>query len=208
MSDELVALIDCVRCSRKAPAHKDNPKLCDDCVKAEDNRVAHYRQHNYNWMEVSKEADLALWERQPGETDHEYHVWLAYRDAYPGTKPSYRLVADQLTTSVNAVRKIASRWTFPTRLQAWAKHVDEITLTRRRQEILDMNKRHVDMAVSVNEKLQKAIARIDPDNLSPKEIVALAKLGTDLERKARLDPTQLPSMLPDDQNPELKKETV
>jgi hypothetical protein len=191
----------------KPPSNTDR-HLCDECVKAENNRVAFYRNHNFNWMEAAKEADLQLWERQPTETDHEYNVWLHYRDAYPGKRPTYRGVAEEINTSIGAVRKIANRWHFPTRLQAWAKHVDEITLQQRTQEILDMNKKHVDMAVKLNEKIQKAIDLIDPYALSPKDINSLFKTAAELERKARLDQVPQVNLSVDDENPALKKMDV
>lgn len=207
--DELVELITCKRCSQQKPPSSTDRHLCDDCVKAENNRVSYYRNHNFNWMDVAKEADLELWERQPAETDHEYNVWLHYRDTYPGKRPSYRSVAEELGTTINAVRKIGNRWHFPTRLQAWAKRVDDLTLQQRQQEILDMNKRHVDMASKLNEKLQKAIDLIDPYALSPKDINSLFKTAAELERKARVDQTPVVAAAhPDDENPDLKKMDV
>lgn len=208
--EELVELIECRRCSQKKPPHKTNRHLCDDCVKAEDSRVSYLRQHNFNWMEVAKEAELELWERQPAETDHEYSIWLRYRDAYPGKKPSYRQVAEELNTSISAVNKIGTRWSFPTRLQAWAKHVDAITLQQRQQEILDMNKTHISMAEKLNQKLMKAIDQIDPYALSPKDINSLFKTAAELERKARVDQPMVghDNALVDDQNPNLKKMDV
>lgn len=198
----------CRRCNQEAEPHKDNPHLCDACVKAEDSRVSFLRQHNYNWMDVAKEAELNLWERQPGETDHEYNVWLHYRDAYPGKRPTIRETAEAVGTSRSAVQKIASRWAFSARLQAWAKHVDEITLAERTQQIKDMNKAHVTMAETARVKLQKALDRLDPDMLSPREIVSLTKVMTELERKARLDTVVGTAVALDDSNPDLKKANV
>lgn len=202
-------MIICKRCNQeKEPDHRDN-HLCVDCVKAENNRLSHIRRHNYNWLEVAKEADLELWERQPGETDHEWSVWLRYRDAYPGAKPSYRLVAEDLNTTVNAVRKIGSRWSFPTRIQAWAKYVDELTMTQRREEILAMNKRYVDMSAKLSDKIGRAIDMIDPSLLAPKDINSLLKTANEIERKARLDqPTAPQLVLNEDDNPDLKKMDV
>lgn len=171
--------------------------------------MSFYRTQNANWLEIAAEAELQPWERQPAETDHEWAVWLRYRDVYPSKRPSYRQVAEDLTTSVDAVRKIGSRWTFPARLQAWAKYVDELTMVKRQQEILDMNKQHVDMAVRLNEKISKAIDMIDPYSVSPREISSLIKTATELERKGRLDQvvpgTGLNSA---DENPDLKKGQV
>lgn len=211
MSDELIVAttIVCRRCEQNKLPHKSNPHLCEECVKAENNRVSFHRRTNVNWMEVAKDAELQLWERQPSETDHEYHIWLCYRDAYPGKKPTYKDAAEQAVTSVSAVRSVASRWSFPARLQTWAKYVDEITLAQRQQEILDMNKKHVDMATRLSEKISKAIDLIDPHALAPKDINALMKTAAELESKARLNqPDQVGVKVIDDENPDLKKMDV
>lgn len=199
--------IKCVRCGQLKEAHESNTHLCVDCVKAENNRVSFYRQHNYNWIDAAKEADLNIWERQPNETDREYQVWLAYRDAYPSVRPSYRTVAEQLGTTVNVVKKVGQRWSFVARLQAWAKHCDEITTAQRKQEILDMNKKHISMADKLNEKLSTAIDNIDAYSLKPSEIQGLLKLSAELERKIRIEDTVDTStaLMLDDSNPEIKK---
>lgn len=207
--DEIVELIKCKRCSLEKPAHKTSRHLCDDCVKAEDSRVSYYRTQNFDWMELAKDIDLEVWERQPNETDLEWSVWLAYRDAYPGRKPSYRQVAEDLTTSINAVRKVGNRWTFPARMQAWAKYVDDITLKQRTEEIVGMNARHISMADAINSKLEKAIQMIDPATLSAADIKGLYKTATEIERKARIDnPVETGALVAEDDNPNLKKTDV
>jgi len=198
-------MIKCRRCGQEKTPHKTNKHLCEDCVKAENNRVAHYRRHNFNWIDVAREAEVELWERQPAETDREWQIWLAYRDMYPSTRPSYREVAEQLGTTIAVVKKVGARWDFPVRLQAWAKYVDNLTLQQRQQEILDMNKRHIEMAQALNEKLATAINAIDPYELAPKDIKGLLQLSAELERKARLsDPDVLRPELADE-NPYLKE---
>lgn len=99
-------LVKCSRCGQEKTPHKTNTHLCEDCVKAENNRVSYYRYHNFNWIDVAKEAELELWERQPAETDREWQIWLAYRDIYPSKRPSYRQVAEQLGTTVSVVKKV------------------------------------------------------------------------------------------------------
>jgi ribosomal protein L32 len=204
--NEIVNLITCTRCGQLKVPHNDNPHLCEDCVKAENNRVSYYRQHNLNWMEVAKEAEIPVWERQPSETDWEWTVWLHYRDAWPCKRMTYREVAVELNTSVEAVKKIGGRWTFQARLQAWATYCDELTLNQRKQEIVDMNKHHIDMAVKIRDKLNKAIDNIKPEQLEVKDIQGLFKLVTEIERKARLDDvTMVATSVVKDDNPELKK---
>lgn len=201
----LESLVKCGRCGQEKIPHKLNAHLCDDCVKLENNRIAYQRHHNFNWMDVAKEADLELWERQPAETDREWQVWLAYRDIYPSKRPSYRQVAEQLGTTISVVKKVGGRWDFSTRLQAWAKYVDELTMQQRRDEIVEMNKTHIDMATTLNNKLAIAIEKINPASLEPKDIRGLLQLSADLERKARLDAPDLQGPGLADDNPELKE---
>lgn len=206
---EAVQMIHCPRCGQYKPAHHIDRHLCVDCVKAENNRITYYRQHQEDWVNNAKDNGLELWEQQPGETQWEFTVWTAYRDSYPGKKPSYSDVARQLNTTYSSVRKIAQRWSFPVRMQAWMKYCDTITLAQRRQEILDMNKDHVDMAAKIRDKLNTAIELIDPMALKPGEIASLARLASDMERKARIDTIAQEEirreLVVDTENPELKK---
>lgn len=204
-----VEMVHCPRCGQFKPAHHIDKHLCIDCVNAENSRVTYYRQHQDDWIANAKENGVDLWLQQPGETQWEYTVWTAYRDSYPGKKPSYGDVARQLNTTYNSVKKIAQRWTFQLRMQAWMKHCDDLTMQQRRQEIIDMNKQHVDMASKLRAKLNDAIEAIDPLSLKPGEIASLAKLASEMERKARVDTIAQEELrrdaLVDTENPDLKK---
>ena len=202
-------LVDCPKCGQTKEAHSVDKHLCEDCVKAENNRLTYYRQHQGDWIAEAKEQGIDVWLQQPGETQWEYTVWTAYRDSYPGKKPTYGGVAAQLETTYNVVKGIAQRWSFPARMQVWMAECDRITMLQRKNEILGMNKAHVDMAAKIRLKLDTAIDAIDPLALKPSEIASLAKLSAEMERKARLDTEAQDDMrrylLVDNTNPELKK---
>lgn len=208
-SNSIQVLVDCPRCGQRKVAHHIDKHLCVDCAKAENNRLTYFRQHQEDWVNNAKENGIDLWVQQPGETQWEFTIWTAYRDSYPGKKPSYNSVALQLHTTYNAVKKVAQRWSFPMRMQAWMAYCNEITLAQRRQEILAMNKDHVDMAAALRAKLNVAIDALDPTGLAPKDIVSLAKLAADMERKARLDTIEqeekLSESMQETENPNLKK---
>ena len=207
--EEVVPLIECPRCGQTKPRHHIDQHLCVDCVKAENNRYSYQRMHQDNWMDVAKEAGLDLWSQQPGETQWEFTVWQAYRDSYPGKRATYTDIARQLGTTYNVVKKVAQRWSFPMRMQAWITECDKMTMLQRRQEVLDMNKDHVDMAARLRQKLSSAIDQIDPGALKPGEIASLAKLAAEMERKARIDTIAQEEMrrelMTDTENPDLKK---
>lgn len=178
----------CPKCGRdNVEPHQTDKHLCVDCVKAENNRLTYYRQHQDDWLAVAKESGLDAWTQQPGETQWEFTVWTAFRDSYPGKRPNYGDVAKQLNTTYNVVKKIAQRWSFPVRMQLWMRHVDELTLAKRKQEALDMNAVHINLASKLNAKIEEAINNLDTMSIKPSEIASLMKTAAELERKARLD---------------------
>jgi tRNA splicing endonuclease len=72
-------------------------------------------------------------------------------------------------------------------MQLWMHFVDVTTMAQRKEQMLTMNKKHIDMAMAINEKLSAAIDNIDPVGMKPAEISSLFKVAADLERKARID---------------------
>lgn len=207
--EELVEIITCRKCGQQKPASPRTPGWCVDCERAYNNRYSYLRQHNSDWPEVAKENGLALWERQPGETQLEWTIWLAYRDSYPGSKPSYKAAAEKAGTTYDFVVKTATRWSFNMRMQAWIAECDRITIAQRRQEVLDMNKDHIAMAAKLRAKMHAAIDNIDPYSLKPGELSSLLKTMSELERKAQLESMSIEQQLSDGfvdaDNPNIKK---
>lgn len=180
-------VVKCRRCGQEKPADDKDKHLCVDCAKAERNRYSYLRKNQGDWMEVAKDAGIDVWLQQPGETQHEYTVWTIFRDAYPGRKLTYTEVAEQAGTTKDAVATIAQRWSFQARMQAWITECDRITMIQRREEILNMNKEHIDMAQRLRDKMSLAIDQIDPLTVKPAEIGSLMRVATELERKAQID---------------------
>lgn len=199
----------CPKCGLEKTADAKDPHICVDCAKAENSRYNYLRQHQGDWMEAAKDAGVDVWLQQPGETQWEYTVWVKYRDSYPGKKPTYGSVAEELGTTKGVVAKIAQRWSFQARMQAWMTECDRVTLQQRRCEILSMNAEHISMAQKLRDKMAAAIDNIDPMALKPGEIATLFKLSAELERKARVDEITQDEMLRDmahgGENPNLRK---
>lgn len=175
----------CSKCGKESEAPQYYRGLCKSCY-LEKHGPHKPLSPNKDWIARAKEQGISLWLQQPGETQWEHTIWIAYRDSYPGKRATYQEVADQLGTTRSAVKNTASRWNFAARMQAWIVECERITLLQRRNEILDMNKQHIEMAAAVRKKLQVAIDNIDPMKLKPNEVVNLAKMSTSLEKDARL----------------------
>ena len=207
--ENLVEMITCRQCGQLKVASRNTPCWCEDCEKAYDNRYSYLRAVNEGWQDVAKDSGLEIWERQPDETQLEWSIWQAYRDSYPGAKPSYKAVAEKVGTTYGYVKKVARRWDFQIRMQAWIAECDRLTVAQRRQEVLDMNKEHIDMAQKLRKKLAAAIDLVDPATLKPSELNSLLKTVTELEKKAALDNVSQEIALRDsmqisEENPDLK----
>lgn len=198
----------CPRCSQVKPKNLVDPHMCKECANAENVKLTYDRQHQ-DWITVATENGIDPWLQQPGETQWEYTVWCAYRDSYPGKKPSYSEVARKLDTTYAVVKKVSQRWTFPVRMQLWMKHVDDITMLQRRDEILTMNKEQIDLAGRIRDKVSKFVDTLHPEEMKMGEAVQALKLATELERQARIDTIAQDEMrgtlMVDSENPDLKK---
>lgn len=187
----------CITCGLEKPT-VDKSGICPDCKKVTRQHDRSMAKQNYNWIELAKENEIELYDRQPGETDHDYRMWMMYRDMYPLVKPTYSAVANTLGVERSSVANVGAKWSFPTRMQAWIKFCDKELLKSRQQDIVDMNAKHVSMAKRINEKLEIAIDNIDPYAMKPGELSGLMKMSTELERKARLDVTSVDAVSVDD----------
>lgn len=207
--ENLVELITCRQCGQQKEASKKTPGWCVDCERAYNNRYSYMRKHSVDWPEIAKENGIELWERQPGETQLEWAIWLAYRDSYPGAKPTYKGVAEKVGSTYDYVKQVAVRWSFQMRMQAWIAECDRITLAQRRQEVLNMNADHIAMATKLRHKMHTAIDALDPLALEPKDLNGLLKTMAELERRAQVDSMSMESQqtdgFVDNENPDLKK---
>lgn len=195
---DLVEMVTCKKCSQTKPASRATPGWCADCEKAYNTKYCYDRRHQTGWIDVAKDAGIALYERQPNETQLEWSIWQAYRDSYPGAKPSYKAVAGIVGTTYDYVRKTAQRWSFQVRMQAWIEECDRLTRAQRTQEVLAMNKDYVDLSAMLRQKLRQGIELIDPAVLKPSEISSLLKTADDLERRARTDTASREQLLAED----------
>jgi len=173
----------CNECGATANRSIRNPQLCATCYAKHEEQTALMRRTNEGWMEQAEQLGLALYERQPEETDNEWLVWEKYRSYYPMAMPRWTQLAKEVGLSVAFVTKTAQRWNFKARMIQWAKAVDAGTQEKRIKAIREMNEKQLSMAQQLHNKVAAAISELDPTLLRPNEIVNLAKFGTELERR-------------------------
>lgn len=173
----------CAECGSPTNRSIKNPQLCGTCWQKSVERTELMKRTNEGWMEQAEQLGLALYERQPEETDNEWIVWEKYRSYYPLKMPTWAALARELGVSASFVIKTSQRWNFKSRMIQWAKAVDGDGQEKRIKEIRALNQKQMDMAKRLTEKVSQAIDMVDPALLRPGEIVNLAKFATELERR-------------------------
>lgn len=173
----------CEKCGRIDRQSLKDSRYCNECYAQEVQNSALAKRVNADWMEQSKEIGLAIFERQPEETDLEWRIWERYRSFYPLKLPTWTQLAAECQTSVASVIKASGKWSFKVRLQAWARFTDDDNQEKRIVAIREMNEKQLSMAQRITDKLSQAIDNIQPEILRPGEIVNLMKVATELERR-------------------------
>lgn len=173
----------CADCGSTTGKSIRNPQLCANCYRKSVEATKLMQKTNEGWMEQSEQLGLALYERQPEESDKEWTVWVKYRSYYPMPVPTWTALAKELGVGVAFVTKTAQRWAFKARMIAWAKRVDGEGQEKRIKAIREMNDKQLSMAQRLQAKVSEAIDQIDPALLRPTEITNLAKFATELERR-------------------------
>lgn len=173
----------CMNCGASTVPSKKNPQLCVNCYEKSVQNTKLAERTNEGWMEQSEQLGLAIYERQPEETDEEWRIWEKYRSYYPLQLPTWTALAKACGCSVVKVTKAAQRWNFKARMVAWARFIDGDNQEKRIVAIRAMNEKQLSMAQRLQDKISEAIDQIDPALLRPNEINNLMKLATDLERR-------------------------
>lgn len=173
-------LSNCEKCGKVVT---EGAKYCVDCADRETKNTAMAKKTNSDWMTQSDALGLAIFERQPEESDTEWRIWCAYREFYPRKLPTWTELAKKCECSVATVVAASQRWSFKVRLVAWARFTDGDIQDKRVAAIKEMNESQLSMSKAIMAKLSTAIDCIEPETLRPGEIVNLFKVATELERR-------------------------
>lgn len=201
----------CPHCGRDHVMQSAYTKgMCVDCYQALANRnTTLYRHGDPDWKSKAEQAGLALYERQPNESARDYEIFKTYMMMYPLERPTLKKTAAKLGLAYETVANTSRRCHFKERLDAWMRECDKATLNQRRNEMIEMNSQHIEMATTLRGKLLAAMNMLEPGSLKPGEIAQLAKLANSMEREARVDQIAQEEMRADlnkgDENPDLKK---
>lgn len=180
----------CRRCGRPfdiggVTRSPDNRDFCIKCARKERTELVASKENNSGWMQLAMEACIPLWEQQPNESSDEYELWCSYRDLWPEVRPTITKVASASNVSVQVVQKAFNRWTWTARLQAWIREVNADRVAELRASRRQMVADHISLGEKMRAKMLVAVDNLDPEDVTPSELVALLKETQRLEQTSR-----------------------
>lgn len=137
----------------------------------------------------------APWERQPGESVRAYAAFCAYRDMPPGER-SLRALAARLGYEKAAkagrvpshIQRWSTRWRWVERARAWDDEQDRRAREEQIRAVREMRERHAREAVALQQKALARLKAMDPNELSPGDVLRYFIEAAKLERVSRGEP--------------------
>jgi len=128
---------------------------------------------------------MPLWERLPGESAKNYEAFCRYRDMGPNR--SQEKTARELSKSRQLLARWSALYRWPERAIAWDDEQDRLAREAHTRDILDMRRRHAQLAKEVLDKVQAAIQHLDAAELKTGDLARLLDVASKLERTSRGD---------------------
>jgi len=131
-----------------------------------------------------------LWERLSNETTKAYAAFCIYRDL--GSERSIdKVLAATGKRNRSSLIKWSSRYNWVERVQAYDQYLEELKRKEQEQAIIEMSRRHAELAVRMQELIKARLEEIDVNALSPRDLATWLDIATKLERLSRGEPTSI-----------------
>lgn len=129
----------------------------------------------------NKKTDQS-WERQKGESAQAFEAFLTYLEL--GPERSLHAVGQRLGKSRGLMERWSSANHWVERCRAWDNHLQQEARRAAVAQVRQMNKRHANMALQIQEAAMKALKELGCNMVNPKNFAAIVKLSTELERQS------------------------
>lgn len=122
------------------------------------------------------------WDRQKSEPETAYAYYLLYRDI--GRTRTVARVATEVHKSRDYLHKLATRWRWVPRAQAWDREEDRLYVEGLAEHRRDMATRHARIASALQAKVVARLQSLDTARLTPSDIARWLEVATRVERLA------------------------
>lgn len=123
------------------------------------------------------------WERQKGESAQAFEAFSLYLDL--GTERSIRAVTQELHKSYTIIARWSRTNNWVERCRAWDNHLQREAKRAAVAELREMNRRHITMARALQGAAAQALKDRGAAIITDKNLAAVVKLATDLERSSQ-----------------------
>lgn len=138
---------------------------------------------------MQKRSDTKPWERQPKEGEKPFEAFVIYRDM--GEKRTLKEVAEELHKSYTLIRRWKETWNWEDRVREYDNELQKQAHKQAVKKARGMADRHIDMALKMQLKALAALEQLKPESIDPKNLIALIREATRLERENREDVVRL-----------------
>lgn len=131
------------------------------------------------------------WDQQPGEGTKAFEAFRIYRDLGPGR--SHRVAFTKLTGRDNSRGRFdvwSSQNDWVKRVEEYDRWMDQHYTNKMAEEVKEMAERHAKMAVVFLNKVVERLQKIDPNTLSPDQLLRWFDTCTRIERMSRGESTE------------------
>ncbi len=123
-----------------------------------------------------------LWEISPGESEAAYAAFIAYRDKAPGER-SCAKVGQDLCKSRTLLTGWCAKFRWRLRCQAWDEEVQRQIDATHLKALVESAKRKRQLGTILQNKVMLALAKLDPEKMTVKEILEMVQVGVELENE-------------------------
>jgi hypothetical protein len=132
------------------------------------------------------------YERLESESAKAFEAFSKYRDM--GIERSLRKVAQELSKSETIIKRWSGQHDWVERVKSFDAEMDRKALIQEEKNRKDMVKRHASLATVFQSKVYERLQKLNPDELSPSELIRWADLAVKMERTARGEPSEITSL--------------
>lgn len=130
------------------------------------------------------DEQLFPWEQQPGESAKAFEAFETYRDM--GPERSVRKVVQKLNKSLTLIARWSGTYNWTYRARDYDRDLDRQAHEQAVHNVQQMNDRHIQIAMQLQEKASAALENLAAANLTPRMILDFITKATELERMCRL----------------------
>jgi hypothetical protein len=138
---------------------------------------------------LSFDKNIPAWNRQEGEPADAYSAFVAYCEIPPEEKRSYIAIAEKMKQPADAIEQWALRWRWALRASAYDKHLIRAEVEELKRERIKSLRKHVALARAFQNKVITRLNALNPDELSPGDLVKWVDIAGKIERQALSEPS-------------------